>query len=387
MGKKIHTYAFLHGLLSLLVIISLFCIIGCKKDVTWKLGKPFQKTKIKIGVIFSSGSGDDSLYDKAHYNGLKEMQKNLGLADSQIILKFDVFYGDAAAAEGAMRDCIAEGANVIIATTWGYMDTCEKLAAEFPSVVFAHASGTKYNNTNFTNYFGRVYQARYLSGIVAGAQTKTGKIGYVAAMGKENSEVTGGINAFALGAEKINPEAKIYVKVTYSWIDPIEETLAAKELIAAGCDVIAQHCDTTVPQVEAEKAGVWGIGYNSDTSAGYSSTLLTSVMWRWGVYYTSLIKSIITGSYTSNPWLGSLKNGIVDISPLNKDLLWETDALTMLDNERERIKSGESDVFYGVMKTNDGRVVGETGKNMPDDLILSGIDWYYVNVIELKNNE
>ena len=94
------------------------------------------------------------------------------------------------------------------------------MAAEFPGVIFSHGTGYKSNDTNFNNYFGRIYQARYLSGIAAGMKTKSNLIGYVAAMGVDNSEVTGGINAFALGVESVNPDAKIHVKVTNSWFNP-----------------------------------------------------------------------------------------------------------------------------------------------------------------------
>ena len=82
---------------------------------------------------------------------------------------------------------------MIFATSWGYMDICEALADEYPDVIFSHGTGYKSNGVNFNNYFGRIYQARYLTGIAAGLKTETNKIGYVAAMGKDNSEVTGGV--------------------------------------------------------------------------------------------------------------------------------------------------------------------------------------------------
>ncbi len=89
---------------------------------------------------------------------------------------------------------------------------------KYPDIYFAHGTGYKSNGKNFVNYFGRIYQARYLSGIVAGMNTKTDKLGYVAAMDSSNSEVTGGIDAFALGVYSVNPDAKIYVKVTNSLV-------------------------------------------------------------------------------------------------------------------------------------------------------------------------
>jgi basic membrane protein A len=312
------------------------------------------------------------------------MKQKLGLGESQVLYKINIDDVDTLHIESSIRDLIAEGVNIIFATSWGYMDTCEKLAQEFPSVVFAHATGYKYNDANFTNYFGRVYQARYLSGIVAGLQTKTDRIGYVAAWGTENSEVSQGINAFALGVEKANPRAKIYVRITYSWFDPMGETDAARALITAGCDVIAQHCDTPNPQIEAEQAGVMGIGYNTDMSAEAPHAVLTSVFLNWGAYYTALTQSVMDGTFTTTPYFGSLKDGMVGLSPLNENLMNKPEMLQILNEERRRIEGGEFDVFTGVMETNDGRRIGKEGENLSDDVIRNGIDWHYRNVVVMK---
>jgi len=349
------------------VVIMGLVLFSCGRR-EWRPGMGLEKEKVLIGVVhitdpFSENSG----YSYAHQMGIEEMKRNLNLRDSQVLYKTHVDDTDVLHIESSIRELIAQGANIIFATSWGYMDTCEKLALEFPSVVFAHATGYKQNNTNFTNYFGRVYQARYLSGIVAGAQTKSNKIGFVAAWGTENSEVTGGLNAFAIGVEKVNPQAKVYVKVTHSWFDPMGESAAARALIAEGCDVISQHCDTSNPQTEAEKAGVWGIGYNTDMSIDAPAAVLTSVLWHWGAYYTALTQSVIDGTFTTTPWFGSLKDGIVDLAPLNKNISWSEATTRVLEEERHRLESGEFDVFG----------------NLSDDEIRNGIDWYYPTVSEL----
>jgi basic membrane protein A len=338
------------------------------KEKPWKPGMPLPKEKVIIGVVhitdpFTEGSG----YSYAHQTGIYEMKQRLGLTDSQILYKTHIDDADPLSAESAMLDLIAQGANIIFATSWGYMDTCEMLSLKFPSVVFAHATGYKYNDTNFTNYFGRVYQARYLSGIVAGSQTKTNKIGFVAAWGTENSEVTGGINAFAIGVERVNPEALIFVKVINSWYDPMGEAEAAYALIASGCDVIAQHCDSITPQIEANKAGVWGVGYNTDMSIEAPDSVLTSVLWNWGAYYIALVQSVIDGSFTTEPWFGSLKDGVVDIAPLNKKINWPLETIFLLEEERRRIEGGAFNVF-----------------DLSDDEIRNRINWYYQNVTSIK---
>ena len=357
MNKKTSQYFIMFAIILALIFTS------CREK-QWKPGTPLPKEKVKIGVIhitdpFTENSG----YCYAHQMGIVEMKKNLGIADSQVLYKTHIDDADPLSAESAMLDLVAQGANIIFAGSWGYMDTCEKLSSKFPSVIFAHATGYKYNDTNFTNYFGRVYQARYLSGIVAGAQTKTNKIGFVAAWGTENSEVTGGINAFALGVERVNPEAKIFVKVTNSWFDPMGEAEAARTLTASGCDVIAQHCDSITPQIEAGRAGIWGIGYNTDMSVGAPDAVLTSVLWNWGAYYTQLVQSVIDGSFTTEPWYGSMKDGVVDIAPLSEKINWSKETILMLEEERSRIESGAFDVF-----------------DLSDNEIRNQINWYHQNV-------
>jgi basic membrane protein A len=314
--------------------------------------------------------------------GTLEMQRELNLTDGQIIRRGNVFDEDPAETEAVIRECISEGANIIIAPSWGYMETCEELAVEFPSVIFAHATGYKYNDTNFTNYSGRVYQARYLSGIVAGLKTQTNKIGYVAAMGKDNSEVSGGINAFALGVESVNPNARIFVKVTYSWFDPMGEDEAAKALIARGCDVIAQHTNTIAPQMAAQNAGVWGIGYNADMSIYATETVLTSVVLHWGAYYSYLVQSVIDGSFTTTPYLGGIAEGLVDITPLAPALT--TPGMTAaVEKARGSIRGGTFNVFDGELETNEGDIIGTKGATLPDSEIIGNIHWYYRNVVEL----
>ena len=339
------------------------------------------KKDVKVGVIHIGNPADGSGYSYAHDLGIQEMQKNLDLKDGEdLIRKNNVDDTDPTAIEQAIRECIEEGCNLIFGTSWGYMDTMEALADEYPEVIFSHGTGYKNNGKNFNNYFGRIYQARYLSGIVAGMKTESEKIGYVGAMGKENAEVTGGIDAFAMGVYSVNPEAKVYVKVTNSWYDPTEETNAAKALIAEGCDVIAQHCDTPNPQLEAEKVGVWGVGYNSDMQKDAPKATLTSTIWNWGVYYTQATKAVMDGTWKCENYYDGMKEGLVDITELNPELCTE-DMKVKVEEARAKIESGEFNVFDGVIETNEGTTVGEEGKTLSDAEITGKINWYFKNVV------
>ena len=338
------------------------------------------KEDLKIGVIHITDPAEGSGYTYTHDQGIVGMQQNLGLDDSQIIRKNNVSDTDATAIENAMRECIEEGCQVIFATSWGYMDICEALADEYPDVIFSHGTGYKSNGVNFNNYFGRIYQARYLTGIAAGLKTETNKIGYVAAMGKDNSEVTGGCNAYAMGAYSVNPDCEVYVKVTNSWFDPEGEKQAADALIAEGCDVIGQHCDTPNPQLAAEAAGVFGVGYNSDMSKDAPKAVLTSTVWDWSAYYTWAVENIINGTWTGENYFGGMADGLVGIAPLAEDLIAEGTA-EAIDAAKAEMESGW-DVFDGVIETNDGSTVGVEGEHMSDADITGNMNWYFKNVVE-----
>ncbi len=335
------------------------------------------KENIKVGVLYISDPSEGSGYSYSHDLGLIGMQENLGLSDQQIVRKI-VDDGDVINTRSTIIDCIQEGCNIIFATSWGYMETVAELAEEYPDVYFSHGTGYLSNGKNFNNYFGRIYQARYLSGIVAGMNTTTNKIGYVAAQGSSNSEVTGSIDAFALGVESVNPDATIYVKVTNSWYDPAAEESASRKLLDMGCDVMTQHCDTPFPQTLAQEYGVYGIGYNSNMSKETPDSCLCSVIWNWSAYYTSATKSVIEGTWNGENYYGGMQEGLVQLTSLANFCAQGTQE--KVSEASEAILAGTFNVFDGVIETNTGKTVGTDNATLDDATITGGIDWYYRNV-------
>ena len=340
------------------------------------------KEDLKVGVIHIGNPADGSGYSYAHDLGIVAMQEAVGLEDSQIIRKNNVADDDQTAIETAMRECVEEGCQIIFATSWGYMDACEALADEFPEVIFSHGTGYKSNGVNFNNYFGRIYQSRYLSGIAAGLKTESNKIGYVGAWGKDNAEVTGGCNAFAMGVYSVNPDATVYIKTTNSWYDPEGEKAAAQALLDMGCDVIAQHCDTVYPQTLAQEKGVYSIGYNSDMSKDAPQSCLCSVVWNWSAYYTAAVQSVIDGSWDGSNYYGGMSENLVNITSL-ADFCAEG-TKEKVEEAKKQILSGENGVFDGVIETNTGETVGKEGTTLDDATITGGINWYFktVSVVE-----
>ena len=332
---------------------------------------PVAKEDLKVGVIHITDPAEGSGYTYTHDLGIVGMQENLGLSDDQIIRKTNVDDTNATAIETAMLECIEEGCQIIFATSWGYMDTCEALAAEYPEVIFSHGTGYKSNGTNFNNYFGRIYQSRYLSGIAAGLKTKTNKIGYVGAQNSDNAEVTGGCNAFAMGVASVNPDAEVYIKVTGSWFSPEGEKQAAEALIAEGCDVIGQHCDTANPALAAEENGVWSVGYNSDMALKAPKSVLTSTMWDWSVYYTKATQSVIDGTWDGSNYFGDMNDGLVVLAPLTE--LCEEGTAEKVEEAKAKILSGEWDVFTGPIEDNEGNVILAEGETLSDADITGNI--------------
>lgn len=340
------------------------------------------KDEIKVGVIHLSDPAEGSGYTYTHDLGIQGMQQNLNLSDDQIVRKINISDTDADATRAAIQECIDEGCNIIFTTSWGYMETTAEMAEEYPDIYFSHGTGYMSNGKNFNNYFGRIYQARYLSGIVAGMNTKSDKIGYVAAMDSTNSEVTGGIDAFAMGIYSVNQNAKVYVKVTNSWFDPDGEKAAAEMLLNMGCDVIAQHCDTEYPQTLAQEKGVYSIGYNSDMSKNAPEACLCSVIWNWSAYYTSAVQSVIDGTWDGSNYYGGMNENLVGLTSL-ADFCADGTA-EKVEEAKAAILSGENGVFDGVIETNTGETVGKEGKTLDDATITGGIDWYFktVEVVE-----
>lgn len=337
------------------------------------------KDDIKVGVLHIGDPADGAGYSYAHDSGIVEMQKAIGLRDDQIIRKNNVADDNDTAIETALNELIEAGCNIIFATSWGYMEKVNEAATAHPEIIFSHCSGYMSNDTNFNNYFGQIYQARYLAGIVAGLKTKSNKIGYVAAQDNNNPEVTGGIDAFALGVKSVNPDAKVYVKVTNTWFDLQREKAAAVALLDEGCDVITQHQDTTQPMVAAQERGAYGIGYNSDMAKQVPDAVLTSVVWHWGVYYTAAVQAAIDGTWTADNYFKGMNEKLLGLTELTS--LCAEGTQEKVDEATQKILSGELKVFAGEIKDNEGTVRVKAGESLDDAYIAGQINWYVDNVV------
>jgi basic membrane protein A len=278
--------------------------------------------------------------------------------------------------ERVIRNFAEQGYDLIITTSFGYMDPTITVAEEFPDIQFVHISGFK-TADNVSTVFGRMYQPRYLSGLVAGSMTESNVIGYVAAF--PIPEVIRGINAFTLGVREANPDAEVRVVWTNTWFDPPQEQEAAEAVLSAGADIIAQHQDTTEPQKAAADAGGYSISYNSPMLDFVGDTVLTGPIWHWSTKYIPIAEEMIAGEYDgSESYWGGLADGVVDLAPFS-DLV-EEDVRDLVAERREMIESGEWDVFCGPIVGANGNTIVEEDNCLTDEEMLS-IDYFVEGVV------
>lgn len=325
----------------------------------------------KIGFLYI-GPVNDGGYTHMHEMGRQEMQAAYpDLPKSVIVESVPEGPDSLRVIEQLIR---RNKANVIIANSFGYMDYVLEAANKYPDVTFLHCSGYK-SAPNMANYFGRMYQARYLTGMVAASVAKGDKLGFVASF--PIPEVIRAINAFTLGARSVNPKAEVSVVWIYSWLDPGKEKEAAKALIDSGAEVIAMHADSGATPQACEEAGVWVIGYDSDMSNFAPTKQLTSAMWDWGTVYKATVKSLADGTWTNKPIWWGLKEGIVHLAPMSDAVSTETKAA--VEAKQKEIIDGTWDVFTGPIKDQKGELRVPEGKKMTDEELL-GMQWFVEGV-------
>ncbi len=387
--------------LAVLMLVSTACFVGCNPA----------DDDFKVGAIYINSKNDTAGYTYAHHNGITKAMEKLGLDPDTQLFIVDEVPEDKEQVLSAIDTLVGKGVHIIFGISFGYIDAMEEAAEKYPDVIFSHATGYKSNETNFNNYFGRAYQARYLSGIAAGLkslETGNNNVGYVAAFGTGYAETASGINGFALGVLAVNPNATIYVKELGAWADEVNEKAYAEELISAyGCGIIAQHCDSAQPQKAAANANVFGCGYNSDMTPDAPTAHLTAAIWHWDVYYATAMQAAMDCEEASEfvtkmgtpAYYGGLKENFVDVSPLSENCAPNTQKA--IDAVRKMIVDGEWDVFTGVklhidadgnvttenaalMDNAGNEIVAAGGASVADGVITGTMNYFVAGVVGLS---
>ncbi len=326
------------------------------------------KEDLKVGFVYI-GDINDNGFTQAFDNG------RIALEGMGIECTYIENVPENADCERAIRDLVDQGCNVIYTCSFGFMDYTETVAKDHPEVLFSHFSGYK-TLDNMNTFMGKAIQPRYLSGIVAGLQTKTNKIGYVAAM--PIPECIRGINAFTLGVQSVNPDATVEVIWSNTWYDPAVEKQAAMELLNKGCDVISQHQDSTACQVAAEEKGVWAIGYNSPTYDAAPKAYLTAPLYNWASYFENDIQKVIDGTWTGSKYWGGMDDGLVSLDALSANCTPEAQA--KVDEATKAIMEDGFNPFSGPIYNQAGELVVAEGEVMAEDDIWN-MSYYVKGVV------
>ncbi len=316
---------------------------------------------IKAAFVYVGPVGDGG-WTYAHDQGRKEMEKLPFVKKTTYIESVP----EGAESTRVIMSLAKKGYNLIFTTSFGFMDSTLDVAKRFKDVVFEHCSGYK-TSENMGNYFGRFYQGKYLSGIVAGAMTKSNIIGYVAA--HPIPEVIRGINAFTLGVHLVNPKAVVKVVWTQTWFDPGLERNAADSLLDVGADVLSMHQDTPATLQAAEARGKYAIGNDSDMRQFAPNAFLTAPVWNWGVIYKYIATQVHNGTWKPEEIWWGMEKDVVKLAPLSDKV--PADIKKLVAKQKQAIVDGKFKVFTGPIKDQSGKIVLEKGKTFNDKELLS----------------
>jgi simple sugar transport system substrate-binding protein len=351
-----------------------------KTDATSAKEQPKLKKgeEVAIGFIYV-GPKDDYGYNQAHAEGaaaVKKMANVKVLEEEKVPETNDV--------QKSMKGMIElNKAKIIFPTSFGYFDPhVLAMAKKYPDVMFLHCGGlydAKKHPKNVGSYFGYIDECEYLSGIIAGYATKSKKLGFVAAKGIP--QVKRNINAFALGAQSVDPKIEVLVIFTNDWSNSIKEAEATNNLINQGVDVITCHVDS--PKVVCETAEGRGIkvcGYHASQATLAPKGYLTGAEWNWGKVYTDYVTMLQEGKTVPNLVRGGLKEKTVKMSPYT-DLV-SPEARKAADAVKAQLEAGTFVIFKGPLFDNMGKEVIPMGKEYVQTAIeLENMDYLVKGVV------
>jgi basic membrane protein A len=320
----------------------------------------------------------------AHHAGMRYAQKNLEDLPGGYRPEVPPYDADEAFAE-----LMEEGANVVFTTRYDFASATQQAAANHPQNLFFNCGG-RVTGPNLASYGGRMYQAMYLAGRLGASASCTGRLGVVATL--PTPEVIRNINAFTLGARKVDPLAVVEVRFVGSWADPRGEEEAVSVMVGRGADVIAHQTDGvgTLEAIEgltvecgATTAPVRAIAYGAEGQcADYADTCLTTVWWNWGPLYVDLLTQVLDGTLDTRKiryegFDRDHSRSVLQVSAPGEgvdDAVWQG-ALS----EWDELASNDAAPFTGPLADNEGVPRLEEGESISDDA-LEEMCWFVEGV-------
>ncbi len=318
------------------------------------------------------GPHNDGGWSQAHDNGRLAVQKALG---SKVQTTYKELVPEGPQTCQVIESLVRDGNKIIFATSFGFQTCMASEAKKHPDVYFEQATGTL-QGKNLAEYFGAGEDSIYLAGMAAGAATKKNLIGEVVAF--PIPEVLRHASAFALGAQAVNPKAKLRLVFTNSWIDQAKDKKGAEALKAAGADVLAQNVDSTAIGQYAESVGVPWVGYNADARKFAPTSWLTAAVYNWGVYYVPRVKAAMNGTWKTGFYYGKIKDGFTDLAPFGPKVSAKTKAL--IAAKRKALIAGTFHVFSGPLYDQGGKLRVPKGKTLTVNQLYA-IDWLAKGIV------
>ncbi len=338
-----------------------------------RFGSMPEKDRLVVGFI-TSGSVDSGGWDTVTHQGLQDACGKMGV---ELMLRDRVPESTGACSQ-AVEELSRAGADMIVLNSANYAQEMRELLDGYPNVSF-YAASADYEASNLKSFSSRLYQARYLSGIVAGFQTRTGKLGFVAA--GPQTEIFRGINAFALGVQRVAPDAEVVIYWTGSWDNEAAEAAAVQKLVRdENVDVVTYHQDRPYVIQAADAAGICSIGYY-EPAEGASDKCLTCAVCDWGPLFEGLLRDYMHTGGARTGWLG-MESGVVGLTEYSP--LVSQAARDEVEKAKQEILGG-SNVFSGLIYDNEGKQRCGEGEAISDKALQKEINWLVKGVRVYEN--
>lgn len=329
----------------------------------------FQKGSGKLQVGFITvGPVSDWGYNYQHNQGRLALEGRMRDRVHTVLVEN---VPENAEVERVMQRMCDEGANLIFATSYGYLDPALRVAEKNPNVTFMHCLGAK-NAPNLGTYSAQTWEPAYVCGLTAAKTVGTEtRFGFVTS--HPVPPVYWTINSFALGAQSANPGVMVDVVFTNSWNDPKAETEAVQSLADRGVKVVYILVDSPIAGVQAaERAGIHSLAQHADLSNFAPKGWVTGTVWQWGTLYADVCQSVIDKKWTNAHVTGGLKAGYVGLAPYGPSV--GPDARQAADDAIGKIKAGQLNPYTGPIYDSTGKERVPAGQVMTVDQILSW-DW------------
>lgn len=269
-----------------------------------------------------------------------------------------------------MNKMVADGTDILVAGSFGYMNSALKLAQRNPEGTFLHASGFK-TAPNFSTFAAKYFEGAYLTGMAAAELTETKKLGVVAAFAIP--ELISTINGFTLGARSVDPEIEVSVIWINSWFDPAKAQASARALISQGADVLMSNSQDTPSVVSVgEEEGVYVTSLNSSMKQYAPTKYLAAIRTDWSPLFLRAVEEHLNGTFEgTGEWLGMADDTVI-VDDWNEDI--SAEMMAKIKETEAAIKSGEFQIYSGpIMNQSGEQVIGE-GETLSDEQVLS-MDW------------